>query len=70
LASKLAELQRRTGKGTTYLVREALESYCGAARRSSEPLHLLADFVACADGPRALSTTYKTDLGRLLERKG
>jgi hypothetical protein len=69
LAQKLAELQRRTGKGTTALIQAALERYYDAEHGSQHPAELLADFVGCAEGPRGLSTTYKSDLRRLLDKK-
>jgi len=69
LASKLAELQRRTGKGTTALIQEALERYYDAERGSAHPAELLAGFVGCATGPRGLSGDYKSELRRLLDKK-
>ena len=69
LASKLSELRRRTGKSTTDLLREALEGYYDASRATDEPARLLGEFVGCAEGPRALSSRYKAELVRSLERK-
>jgi hypothetical protein len=69
LAEKLAELRRRTGKSVTDLLQDALESYYEASRATDRPAALLADFVACMDGPPGLSSTYKKDLRRSLVRK-
>jgi hypothetical protein len=70
LAERLSELQKRTGKSVTELIQEALEKYYDASRATSRPGDLLDSFVGCADGPPALSTTYKKELRRSLERKG
>jgi predicted DNA-binding protein len=70
LATKLAELQQRTGLGTSALIQVALERYYESMRDAGGPAELLRDFVGCADGARNLSTTYKADLGHLLEKKG
>jgi hypothetical protein len=70
LASKLAELQRRTGKSATEILQAALESYYADVAATSDPGKLLAGFVGCAEGPRALSTNYKAELLRSLKKKG
>ena len=69
LATKLAELQRRTGKSVTDLVQDALEKYYDDAHGATDPRELLVNFVGCANGPRGLSSSYKRDLFRSLERK-
>jgi hypothetical protein len=69
LAEKLAALQRRTGKSVTELLHLALESYDDASRAADRPAKLLSGFVGCVDGPRALSTRYKSELRRSLSRK-
>jgi hypothetical protein len=69
LAEKLSELQKRTGKSVTELLQEALEHYYDASSATNRPGELLADFVGCAEGPPALSSTYKKTLRRSFERK-
>jgi hypothetical protein len=69
LAEKLAELSRRTGKGTTDLIQTALERYYDEACPPRDAAASLADFIGCAEGPRTLSTSYKTELRRSLLRK-
>jgi hypothetical protein len=69
LATKLAELRRRTGKSTTEVLQAALESYYADVGATSDPGRLLAGFIGCADGPRALSTNYKAELLRSLTKK-
>jgi hypothetical protein len=69
LAEKLSELQKRTGKSVTALLQDALENYYDTSRATNRPGEQFADFVGCADGPRALSSTYKKRLRRSLERK-
>ena len=69
LAEKLAALQRRTGQSVTEVLQNALESYHDASLVAARPAKLLSTFVGCVDGPRALSTRYKSELRRSLSRK-
>jgi predicted transcriptional regulator len=69
LAKKLAYLRRRTGKSTTEIVRESLESYYERVRRACEPASALADFIGSAEGPADLSETYKAELSQSLRVK-
>jgi hypothetical protein len=62
LARKLPELRRWTGKSTTEVLVAALERYCAVVGPTSDAATLLAGFVGCANGPRALSTNYKAEL--------
>jgi hypothetical protein len=68
LARKVKYLRERTGRSTTEIVKASIEAYYDAL--SAEPAQLLADFVACARGPKDLSTTYKNALTASLEKKG
>jgi hypothetical protein len=72
LAQKVALVQRRTHKGITQIVQESLELYCNATlAQSGSALHILesAGFVGCAEGAVDLSSRYKEELRRSLERK-
>jgi hypothetical protein len=69
LARKVEALRKRTGQSTTDIVKASLEAYCITATRATKPAEGLADLVACATGPRTLSTDYKRDLTRSLVRK-
>jgi hypothetical protein len=69
LARKVEALRRRTGQSTTDIVKASIESYYVRVAGDSNAAARLADFVACATGPRTLSERYKRDLSRSLLRK-
>lgn len=68
LARKVQALCRRTGRSTTEIVKESLESYYQTVTRGS-PAAALASLVGCAAGPPDLSETYKDQLTHSLARK-
>jgi hypothetical protein len=69
LARKVEALSRRTGQSTTDIVKASLEAYIFKVAHEGKPAARLADFIACAVGPRMLSQNYKRDLARSLLRK-
>ena len=71
VARKLAYLQRRTGKSASEVLVESIERHHAAVTTEDEGPTLLeqAGFVACADGPADLSTTYKDALSSSLGDK-
>jgi hypothetical protein len=71
LARKVAALRRATKQTTTEVVCTALERYFEAVGRDARPYEQLsqAGFIGCADGPEALSQTYKDDLQQSLATK-
>lgn len=69
LARKVRELCHRTGRSTTEIVKESLESYYQTVARSSNPATALASLVGCAAGPTNLSATHKHHLTQSLARK-
>lgn len=69
LARKVEALRKRTGQSTTDIVKASLESYYVRVAGDGSAAARLADFVASATGPRALSAQYKRVLARSLLRK-
>jgi len=69
LARKVEALRKRTGKSTTEIVKASLESYYVSVTREANPAALLADLTGCAEGPRDLSESYKSELTSSLSRK-
>jgi hypothetical protein len=72
VARKVAYLERRTNMTTTEVVLASIEAYYDAvAKEEAAPADVLAraGFVACAEGPADLSTSYKADLARSLRKK-
>jgi hypothetical protein len=69
LARKVEALCKRTGQSTTDIVKASLESYYVKVAGDGSAAARLADFVACATGPKTLSENYKRDLTRSLLRK-
>ena len=72
LARKVEAVQTRTKKSLTEIVHESLERYCDdELRRDRDAFRILEStgFVGCADGPADLSTNYKQELTRSLQRK-
>jgi hypothetical protein len=69
LARKVEALRKRTGQSTTDIVKASLESYYVKVGGGANAAARLADFVACASGPKTLSEHYKRDLTRSLLRK-
>ena len=72
LARRVAQVQRRTRKPLTQIVKESLTRYCDAAlAEPMSPLDALvrAGFVGVAEGAVDLSTSYKAELRDALARK-
>ena len=72
LAQKVSLVRKRTSRSLSQVVKESLTRYCDEElRESGQPLSILrsAGFVGCADGPEDLSSGYKKDLTRSLDRK-
>jgi hypothetical protein len=71
-ARKVAYLERRTKQSTTEVVLASIDHYYAAVAdegRSAEEALALAGFIGCANGPARLSSDYKAELARSLERK-
>ncbi len=69
LATKLTELQQRTGQSTTEILQVALERYYESVHRVNDPAQALQSFIGCASGPRELAANYKAALTRSLRKK-
>jgi hypothetical protein len=72
LAKKLAYLKSKRGATTSAILKEAIRVlYQREAESAESGLELLekAGFVGCAPGPVNLSTTYKRELTKSLEKK-
>jgi hypothetical protein len=69
LARKVEFLEKVMDKSTTQVVRDSIEAYYQKVAAEVGAVTLLSDFIACAEGPPALSSTYKAELSRSLERK-
>jgi hypothetical protein len=72
VARKVAYLERRTKMSTTEVVLASIERYYDAMTRgegTAEEALAEAGFIACADGPADLSTTYKGELAGSLAKK-
>ena len=72
-SQKLSYLERETGWGVSEIIRKAIQTYYRDFRREKvEPKTALerSGFIACADGPRDLSVTYKTELRGLDSKHG
>ena len=72
LARKVSLVQKRTRRSLSQVVKESLTRYCDAElSEGGEPLPILksAGFVGCADGPADLSSGYKKEITRALDRK-
>ncbi len=69
---KVAYLRRRTGLGTSELVRASIDHYYRAVRAGGASAKEILDasgFIAGGSGPRDLSTTYKAVLAGSFRRK-
>ena len=72
LAKKIAYLKAKSGATTSDVLKRAIEVYYDQeAEASTSPLAALekVGFVACAEGPRNLSSRYKAELTRSLKGK-
>jgi hypothetical protein len=72
LARKVSYLRAETRKSTTEIVCESIDHYYEThARRgaSMEAILMRTGFVGCADGPPDLSSSFKDDLTRSLDKK-
>lgn len=71
LARKLAELEKRSGKSATEIVRAALNRYYDEEVAAESPAAALeaAGLIGCISAPANLSTSYKAELGRSLSKK-
>lgn len=72
LARRVAQVQRRTRKPLTQIVKESLARYCDTELAAPDsPLDALmrAGFVGVAEGPSDLSARYKDEFRDLLARK-
>ncbi len=71
-ARKVSYLERRTGQSTTEVILASIDKYYEAiTSEESTTASKLAEtgFVGCAEGPRDLSSSYKSDLTRSLGNK-
>lgn len=72
LERKVAYLRRRTGLGTSELLRVSIDHYYRALRIGSANAREILEssgFVASGSGPQDLSATYKKRLANSLRRK-
>ncbi len=72
VARKVTYLERQRNLSTTQVLLESIEHYYLAmteAQGAAADRLERAGFVGCAAGPADLSTTYKADLARSLEKK-
>lgn len=71
-SERLGYLQKVTGKSVTDIVKEAIDvSYERQVRSGRHGLDLLRDgaFVGCAEADENLSSNYKQEIGKILDRK-
>lgn len=62
---KLSYLMKTTGLNLSALIKRSIDAlYAQVRRQKSSPLKIMgkAGFLACSQGPRDLSETYKKDL--------
>jgi hypothetical protein len=71
-ASKVAYLERRTKMSTTEVVLASIDRYYATlteGKGAGAEALAEAGFIACANGPSDLSSSYKSDLALSLEKK-
>ncbi len=72
LASKIGEVQRRSGKSISAIITQSVERFCDAELSQQPSAYKIMSesaFIGCADGPGDLSRTYKERLGRAWRAK-
>jgi predicted DNA-binding protein len=69
LAQRLLVVRDRTGQSTSDLIKASLRAYLDQVEARAGAAKLLSDFIASGRGPADLSTSYKTELTRSLEKK-